>query len=508
MVLPRPRNVRSEFCARALLIVLELVIFSWVRTAGFLAISDDDYARVVISQNFAASPTWDPSGTSWLPFPFLHQGTAMMLFSASIEFARAWAFICACVGTLLLYEAARRWQLRVGLAFAAAAAGALLPDSIFLSAATVPEYLTAALVVFALTTLGAPESDRLGPSLGGLCLLLAAASRYEAWPVACVFASLRIWDAYRTRSLGPLLSAGIALFFPLLWLLHGIIGHGNAFFFVKRVVDYKVALEGGASNGDGAAAYLKALLLAEPEAILVTAGLAGLAAIKSHALKGDGSWLRAWLPLIVMGLVLALGAVGSGAPTHHPERALLPIWLLLVLTSASLIERAHLSWKEAALPVIVGLGLGLSLRGSDVFERERFTDRRKEEALGKRLLALAGPSAPIGLQMDDYGYFAVMAAAGRPHRFEVFDTHDPRAQVAAHSPLDRYRDDGGCVFVVPARQPQAAAEREIETFSKWSIRQFEHCTQKAAENSSLESSFPSQRPPANSSRRFRLSAKF
>lgn len=483
MALPFPPRLRSEFCALALLILVQLVAFIWARTTGFLAISDDDYARVVISQNFAASPTWDPSGTSWLPFPFLHLGTAMRLFSPSLEFARTWAFVSACTATFLIYAAARRWRVRVSLAFAAAAGGALLPYSVYLSAATVPEYLTAALVVFGLATLARPASDNRSSVLGGVCLLLATASRYEAWPVALAFAGLKTWDAKRLGSPGALLSVGLALFFPIVWLVHGLVDHGNALFFVKRVVEYKNALGGDTSGVIATLAYAKALLLAEPEATFVTAGLIVLVATKRSAVTEYGGWVRAWLPLVVMSLVVGLSALRGGAPTHHEERALLPIWLFSVLTSAGLIEHAQLRWKEAALLVLLGLGVGLATRGCALFEREGFTDRRQEEALGKRLRELAGAETRLGLQLDDYGYFAVMASAGHPHRFEIFDTHDPRARSVAASPMDRYRSEGGCLFVVPGAHQSSTAEVEIEKFSHWSIRKFRDCSFSATEHS-------------------------
>lgn len=484
MTLPIPRRWRSDLSALGGLLVLQVLIYMWARKTGFTAISDDDYARVVISQSFAAAPTWDPSGTSWLPFPFLHQGVAMMLFSATLDFARIWAFVCAISATFVLYAAVKRCRVRVPLAFAAAAGGALLPTAVYLSTATVPEYLTAALVVFALTTLLESDSRSRAFTLGGSFLLLATASRYEAWPIAFVFASLRLLDAIKARSPGPLWSVGLALFFPGLWILHGIVDHGNAFFFVKRVVDYKNALGGSASGAEAGLAYFKALFLAEPEAIFVTISLTLLAVTKRHVEIMHGRWLRAWLPLLVMLLVLAVGAMRNGAPTHHEERALLPIWLFSVLTCASLIEHAHLSWTKAALFVVLGLGLGLGLRSADIFEREGFTDRRDEEALGKRLRALGGAQTRIGLDLDDYGYFAVMAAAGHPHRFEVFDTHDPRARVTSPSPSDRYRAQGGCLFVEPQAHPTGAEAIEIERFSDWSIRKFVNCYLPVTENSS------------------------
>lgn len=472
----RARHFPSELIALGGVVLVQLLIDGWIRRSGFLAVSDDDYARVVIAQKFVEAPTWDPSGTSWLPFPFLHMGAAMKLFSPSLAFARTWSLVASCGATLLLFMAARQWQVRISLAFTAACLGALLPYAAYLSAATVPEYLTAALLVFALATLAVDASDTRAQWTGGVCLFLATASRYEVWPAAVAFSAIRLRDATRVGSFRPLGSAVLALCFPLLWMVHGLIEHGNAFFFVKRVTDYKDALGSGTSGGVAAFRYLEGLLLAEPETIFVSVGLAALVAAKGSGARILTRLLYAWLTLGLLFLVLLASALKSGAPTHHEERALLPIWLFSVLSCAALIEHGGLSMKHARVALFLGVGFGFGLRQSDVFQREAFTDRKQEEALGERLRTLTGAETRIALQMEDYGYFAVMAAAGDPQRFEILDTHDPRAQSQVSPLLARYRAQGGCLFVEPKISPLTPGKREVEKFSRWSIRQFENCS--------------------------------
>ncbi len=61
--LPDARELALLFAARGLACVA-----AW--RAGFRALSDDDYARISIAQHFTREPSFDPSGTSWLPAPF------------------------------------------------------------------------------------------------------------------------------------------------------------------------------------------------------------------------------------------------------------------------------------------------------------------------------------------------------------------------------------------------------------------------------------------------------
>ena len=65
------RGVLADYI---ILAVLHAALCVFVRRHGFDHVSDDDFARVVISQAFAHKPKLDPSGTSWLPFPFWLQG--------------------------------------------------------------------------------------------------------------------------------------------------------------------------------------------------------------------------------------------------------------------------------------------------------------------------------------------------------------------------------------------------------------------------------------------------
>ena len=67
-----------------LLVVAKSLAMAWVLHVGFRQVSDDDYARAVIAEQFAHAPALDPSGTSWLPFPFWLHGGLMMIFGRSL----------------------------------------------------------------------------------------------------------------------------------------------------------------------------------------------------------------------------------------------------------------------------------------------------------------------------------------------------------------------------------------------------------------------------------------
>src|SRR5262245_47177245 len=80
-----------------------------IAEAGLRALSDDDYSRVTIAQRFAEQPRLDPSGTSWLPFPFWVTGAVMKLLDPSLDVARATSSVLAVGAAWLLFAAGRIW---------------------------------------------------------------------------------------------------------------------------------------------------------------------------------------------------------------------------------------------------------------------------------------------------------------------------------------------------------------------------------------------------------------
>ena len=69
----------------ALICAVKALVSGVVLWLGFRALSDDDYARVVIAQSFAHAPSLDPSGSSWLPLPFWLYGTILGLAGRALE---------------------------------------------------------------------------------------------------------------------------------------------------------------------------------------------------------------------------------------------------------------------------------------------------------------------------------------------------------------------------------------------------------------------------------------
>lgn len=426
---------------------------------GFAAISDDDFARVEIAQRFAQNPRWDASGTSWLPFPFWLTGGVMMLSSPTLGVARALAWatsIASVLGFMACGHAVGlrgRWKGLVTCFFAA------LPHAVWLGVATVPEGMTAVLVLAGLVTLRGSLAARW---VGAASLLAATLCRYETWPIAVVVGCHYGWDGWRRgwrSNLGAWALTLGSLLGPGTWVLHGALNHGDGLFFVKRVASYRAALGVSAQSWLSVLGnYPRALLSEEPLVALLCVSALVLnwrARANDRATPGATPPSRAmpsqvtpllWGAAALVGF-LVWGDVINGAPTHHPERALLPVWLVGLLVGGRALQGACLLRKgerpsTGSLSSLNGLPVALfasTAIGSGLWwqhEAKHFVDRSHELALGEYVAAELLPNADMSrhvfVETRGYGYVAVAVGSAKPWCVEGYNPEDPRQ--AAHGP--------------------------------------------------------------------------
>ena len=427
--MPSPRALRH-----ALLVALARVCVSlFVLGSGFRAISDDDYSRVVIAARFAQHPSLDPSGTSWLPLPFWLYGVPMALFGDSLTTARVVAVLLGAGSSVLVWVAARQLGLSERAALGGALFAVVLRYGSWLSAATVPEAPTAALILVGVVCLVNPSPRArawAGVALGAACFC-----RYEAWAPALFFGVLTGVEAVRTRRRELWIGAAFSMLPIGSWLLHGVVRHGDALFFVARVNAYRTAL------GRPAEGWLTALwqtpwslVRFEPEVCALTVTTLILIGWRREWPFGPGAWRPVAALLTLIAFLVAASASG-GAATHHPERSLLPVFWFLSLVLAGLVARLMQKplrlWQFAALLVPMLLASRL-LRPWEV--HSTFVDRSEEERIGGVLRRL--DAAKVALDTDDFGFFAIQAALGDGKSFALSE-HDPRKLEAPRASTSR-----------------------------------------------------------------------
>jgi hypothetical protein len=416
-----------------------------VLATGFVALSDDDYSRTVIAEQFAQSPSLDPSGTSWLPLPFWLHGAAMSVFGRSLLTAHATAVALGVVSAVCIHRAALWLGLPRPLAFLSALVATAIPTAARLGVCTQPEALVAGLVMLGAASTTVDGSRRVA---GAIALFAACLCRYEAWAAAAAFAAITAYDAARTQRTGrgappsrstpsararaQVACAAIAIAAPLLWIAHGVASHGDALFFLHRVAAYRRALGVTEPFVRSLLAYPSALLRFEPEVTLSAIGIAFALVATARSPRPFAVFSR---PAVVVGGILAFLVVGrvlDGAPTHHAERTLLPVWTFLSLFVANGVTRVFLpasgrplSAAGRAIPFAIGVALVSALLRAGIPD-DPGAPRDAQRAIGELARARVTGQDRLLVDTSDYGYFAVIAAFGAPERAEPVDRHDPR----------------------------------------------------------------------------------
>jgi hypothetical protein len=418
---PRGREYAGD---AALLIALKLALGALVLAMGFTHVSDDDYARTVIAEQFAHAPRLDPSGTSWLPFPFWIAGLTMAACGRTLAVARGVAVVEGAASVAAPYLAMRAARMGRWPALAAAGLAMALPWNAWLGVATVPEAAAGALLGAALLTMNDLAVCAGAAPWAAIALLVSSLSRYEAWPACAVFAAFAIARSARApRGERAKLWAWAALAVagPLVWMAWNAHAHGSAFHFVTRVTNFRRAA--GAADiplREKLLAYPWGLAHETPEAaVLGVVGIAGLLA--SREIRARWLW-----PTIAGAAILAFlveGDLRDGAPTHHPERALAALWWTLpglgldaLALAAARLGRSHIAAIAAATSLCAWCAfLPARLRaypGTSDWDR-RDAQIARGEAMRARHVAAAE------ITPCSYEHFALLAAWGEPERAQL-----------------------------------------------------------------------------------------
>lgn len=399
-----------------------------VLATGFDHVSDDDFARVTIAETFAHAPRLDPSGTSWLPFPFWWTGAFLSVFGRTLTVARVASVLLASLGACLPYVALRSIAVDRSRALVATAFALLSPWMLWLGGATVPESFTATATASAIVVLAARPSPAFAALLACACL-----SRYEAWPVAAVAALALV---ARDRSRRSIAIAAACASAPLLWMIWNAHAHGSPLHFFHRVSNFKRAIGAGStSTTEALLSYPRLLVTTRPEVVAATlAGLHALFALRDEALRKR--WTVPLLAALSQIAFLAIGNARDGAPAHHSERALMSVLVLLSLFAVDACASLAPRLRNAASAVTALLWLFSARAFADPPGRSPSEDRGAQIARGLELRTTRPDGFTVG--PCAFEHFALVAAYGAPERVTILPKRD--APVDASCPTVNARE--------------------------------------------------------------------
>jgi hypothetical protein len=208
------------------------------------------------------------------------------------------------------------------------------------------------------------------------------------------------------------------------WNAHA---HGSAFHFVSRVTAFRHAI--GAADlslRDKLLGYPRALATETPEAaVLGVVGVVGLGA--SAKLRARWRWAAATCALVLAFLIV--GDVRDGAPTHHPARALSPLWWVLVgmgvdALGAAIVSRA---WSRnarvaaACATFTIGASWCASMPPRWAAAPGRSDAERRDAQVARGLDLRDRGVAGADVTPCAFEHFALIAAWGEPERARILE---------------------------------------------------------------------------------------
>lgn len=367
---------------------------AWLRRAGFAGVSLDDAARALIAWDFAERPTLDPTRSSWLPVHTYAVGALLRVAPRLDVTPYAVSFASSLVALAALAALLRRQGVAASRAAPLLVALAAWRWTVLPAASgCVPEMPAVMwLCVGALALDGATSWPAV--TLAGLAWTVACGHRYECW--FAVAAMALAWSARRRDLRASVVLAVTAALVPVAWLW---VQHrrGDAWGFVHRVEDYRRHAAPLPTLAWRLMRYPVALLREAPAVV----ALAALAARR-----------RAWDPVTFSGAAATLAGLvlvdlRGGGPTHHAERALIPVVWMLVPTAARAVT------SRGVTVVMLALGVAASLPSRDA---ALAGVPRDALAAGRavRRWARAHPGARWLVELDGDEFLWVEVASGAP----------------------------------------------------------------------------------------------
>jgi hypothetical protein len=410
--------------------------------AGFLALTADEFARMLLAERWSQAPFLVWQG-AWLPFHMYLYGAALWLSDDIWLVGRLLAGMFGLASLVLMYLFT--WRMlgsrRAGLM------GALLlavsPLHLWLSATPLTEISqTTFLLGFMLGMVLYWQKQQVRYLyLGAGALLLATGFRYEAWLAAGVFSLVLVgWgiSLYRQRSLTLRGSAGLAgvvlvvWLFPLLWLAGNARASGDPLRFIQEVDLYKRTWYG---SGSEFWPYWRALL--DIDLPVFTLGLVGLVLLLVGRFC---EWpVRAYVALAVIpfGLFIILHG-GQPEPYANYLRYLSGFVFLLVPAAAYLLEK--LALRVTQQRNLQNLLLAAALAGIAVLQLRSALDFRNDAAaaglaVGREIARyqqqMAAPEHhAVLIELIYWDYLAVRTGAGEPYDLLYDRALDPARRTA------------------------------------------------------------------------------
>ena len=404
-----------------LILIGRLALHVLLYRSGFMALTADDFGRIVVAGQWAQQPHAIWQGP-WLPLHTYVFGSLLRLDWDLLYLPRVISIGVGLGAIVLMYQLAARLFGRPLIGLLSAFLLAVNPVHLWLSSTPLTEGPYILLVLGAMSSM-ALDLEEHKPNrlyLSAVLLAFAGGIRFEGWLVSAAFS---IWVLGRTLLLRrrghatwllvrALAVAGIPWLFPLVWLAGSYLHSGNAIGFLADVKGYKSIWYG---QGRSYLGYLRTAFVIDPFlSVALIPSLLGYVVLYRRATSPYWYLVLTLIPLAIFGVLHGGQVEPPGNYLRYLAPFLLVFYPVVAFCCVAIVEflaRAH-RWPWAGL---AGLGVVITL----VQINQALAFRNDPAAAGVRvgrrigeLLRTSGPEAStIMIELSYWDYLAIHVGA-------------------------------------------------------------------------------------------------
>lgn len=359
-IFKRDCSLKLAIALLGAILVFRVILTVFVFRDGFIALTADDYGRIISAANWARRPFGLWSGP-WLPFHMYFFGLLLKLKWSLFWMPRLVIVIFGMISIIIIFFIGKTLFKNNISALIGAALLSLNPGHVWLSSTPLTELMSNTFILIAiwqfLKWLG--NKKRKSLVLSSLFLAIANGFRFESWVYAAIMSLIVVGVLIRDfvkketklkESLVFFLVICLPWIFSVLWLIGNYIATNDFFFSIRDIQSYKIE---NYSDAKQYSAYFKLFFGADPFLFIVSPFLL----FKAWQYQKKQIIMKPYLLLSLLPLFIYLIMHnGQVEPTGNYVRYFMPFtFFFYPLLGGLLTSLVSLQWKNISIGIAIVL---------------------------------------------------------------------------------------------------------------------------------------------------------
>lgn len=412
-------SIKHALLLLAVILVIRVILTIFIFRDGFVALTADDYGRIVSAAVWIKKPFVPWSGV-WLPFHMFFFGLLLKLCWSLFWMPRVVIIIFGLTSIITIFFIGKTLFKNNIVALAGAALVSLNPGHIWLSSTPLTELICNTFILIAIWQWleWLIHKKRRNLVLTSLFLAIANGFRFESWVygaiMSLIVAGVLIYDfVKKERSLKASLMSFFIIcipwFYPIAWLIGNYIEMNDFLYSLKLIKDYKLEHYGEAKDY---LAYLKLFFATDPFLTISFPVLLGLGIL--HQKKQAGMLFYLLISVIPFVIYVAVHD-GQVEPWGNYVRYFLPFTFLFyplagkLLLSLSAIHLKRFPFGIVLVTLLVLTIVPVQIKSMFTYRNDPSVD---EISVGREIAKLVDEEGGHALtENSQWGYISTQIGA-------------------------------------------------------------------------------------------------